>query len=934
MRWWKAPRRGVAAPWLRVLPLGVTVILLGAVAAAQGQTPSSPIPRPGNQDVEVQDPPGPRQPGAPIPRQPQQQQPDSLQDPRSRPGARQGLDDTRRRPGDSLRDAGASTGLGTAEAEQVRQQPARPTRPAAGAASGGARTVGGGGRGGGGAPTMTRGTGAAVSVVGEGNFEPVFERPLLYGDPPDEGLTIEYLSGPMTVNEFLATIHEATGWDILATPSVQDIMLSFWIIDKQPRQALEILKFHEVFYTYGQDTNFLYVMTPGEWLDEEFGKPNYVELQVQHAEVAYIESVLTSLMSAVGRMVVDQRTGRIFLWDTADNLEQMTMTVEKLDVPLLRREFMVRNADVPDIESVLTGMLSPNGSILADGRTGQILVWDAPNVLTQMDDAVMRLDVPVQSRTFEIAYVSAEDVVDSLEVLLSERGMIQVDPRFNTLIVSDMPSRLDRMAEIIDTLDRKLETRTWVINHADIDFIADQIETLIPAEMGNIVVNFEAHQITVTGLTSRLDQIDELIQTWDVERSQVLIEAYIVEVGTEVARQFNINWSYIDSLGSTPIRFNANDGFGGDTIGSGSPLSLGQLPYAVPMYGALQLDNGRITRPLLTDIEGNQIIDRIRGNSVAATIEYLDQQNKATVLSSPRITVRDGEEATFESVTQVPFISSTSIFNQTGFNNINNTNRVEFIDVGTVLSVLPRVSEVGSIVLDLVAEDSDFIDKEIVSNNQVSTIPQKTVRQAQTQVQVRSGDTIVLGGLRRDRASKNVTKTPFLGDIPMVGRLFKNPRREARNNTLLIFITTTIVDDRTHPEAEILANATESIADSMRYNKKDFWGRMQDRASAGENEIAVAIGQGGDLHANGRRTSLQDLRQQFVDLGRRAVRTTVVIRRHPRAPMEPVTYITEAAMELGMKVTFDDEVVPIIPSYSQQVVDAKTLENTAAQSLR
>ena len=142
-----------------------------------------------------------------------------------------------------------------------------------------------------------------------------------------------------------------------------------------------------------------------------------------------------------------------------------------------------------------------------------------------------------------------------------------------------------------------------------------------------------------------------------------------------MAREFNINWSYLDEIGGQPVRFNVNEGFSGNTATSDNPVSVGQLPYAVPLYGALEVRDGRIQRPIVQNVEGQTVIDKIRGNNIAATLSYLDEQNKATLLASPRVAVEDGEEANFESVTQVPFISSTSIFNNGGFNNnINNTN--------------------------------------------------------------------------------------------------------------------------------------------------------------------------------------------------------------------------------------------------------------------
>ena len=771
---------------------------------------------------------------------------------------------------------------------------------------------------------MTRGGGGTVSVQGSGAYEPAYEHEVVYGEVPDVGEKMT-LEGPMPCAHFLQELSFATDWDVLGTEAAGAVMLYFYINEKPPKEALEILKFHDVFYEYDKKTQYLYVMSKTEWLEREFGESNPLEFQVVHADVSYIESVLSSLMSGVGRMITDQRTSRIYLWDTPDNLEQMKKTVKDLDVPLEREEFTVEFAELGDIESVVSSMLSPNGSLLSDSRTGQIFVWDSPTLLEQMRLAVSRLDVPVESRTFEIEHVNAEDVTDLLEDMMSERGMIQVDPRYNALIVTDLPKRLEKIAKMVETLDRKLETRTWVIKYADMDFIADEIEVLIPDEMGEIVLNEDVHQLTVTGLPNRLDEIDKLITTWDIKRRQVLIEAFIVQVSDDVQRKFNINWSYYDSTGNAPIAIHSGEGYQDMAApsGTGETMSVGQLPYQVPLYGALELSAaGEIVRPMLTNIAGNPVIDKLSGNNLAVTLTYLDQQNKATILSSPRVVVQDGEEALFESASRVPYISGSTFYNRFDAPG-NSTNRIEFIDVGTILSVLPRITEEDNILLDISAEDSD-VEKSVYPEPD-RPVPQKAARRAETQLRVHTGDTVVLGGLRKQRADKGTSKMPVLGDIPLLGRLFRNPSRSSLANTLLIFITTTIVDEFTHPEVRSLTNAIETLAEANRHNNSSLWKRMEDRVPDRikdnlpgiQKEIGVSIGQSGSMHSEGERVSLEELRDTFFKQ-KFPSRVRVVLRSHPRAPDSVITEVTEAAMEANLKLEFDDSVIPLVPVYHDE----------------
>lgn len=833
-------------------------------------------------------------------------------------------------------ETGGAKAQGTEGAKASEGTPSTPkeaaqaTAPAIGAVSGEGRPAApqarGGAKGAGGGAQVVRGQAGSVTTVGtQQSFEPLMERKLEYGEVPDTGEPIT-LEGPMPCGEFLQALNLATNWNVVVTEEAKNVTLNFWLSEVKPKKALEILKFHDIYYEFNPETEYLLVMTKKEYLKRHFGDPNHEEFTVHYADVAYVESVLTALLSGEGRLLSDQRTGHIHVWDTADNLEYMRKIFAQIDVPLEKREFTIQHAELGDIEGVLNGLLSPTGSLVSDARTGQIVVWDSPYVLEQMQEAVAKLDVPLETRTFALKHIDVDNVMDSMEAVLSERGLIQVDPRTNTLTVTDLPTRLDKMTDLLETLDKPLETRTWVIQYADLDFIADEIESLLPKDSGRVTVNEDVHQITVSALPERLDQIDQLIKTWDVKRKQVYIEAFIVEVSNDVERQLNINWSYFGSRGKAPIFFDAGEGFKPD---ADRPLSIGQLPYSVPLYGELQLDSsGNITRPILQNIAGKPVVRRIAGNNLALQLDYLDKQNKLTILSSPRVTVQDGEEATFQNATRVPYVSATTFFTYATVSNINNTNRVEFLDVGTILSVLPRITDDNSILLDIAAEDSTFQDKIIVSAGQTNTVPEKTIRRAETQLRVNSGETIVLGGLRRDRASHNVSRTPLLGDLPVLGRLFRYPNRKAQNSSLLIFITPTIVDESTQPEAALLAKASDTIAAAARHEGKDLWGRWSDRISNGQNEIIVSVGQTGSIYSEGRSTSVEELRALFQKITAPAT-VRVVILRHPRAPDSVVNEIIDAATAANLKVRFDSSVVPLVPNLPPEpAVTPSATENT------
>lgn len=774
----------------------------------------------------------------------------------------------------------------------------------------------GGGAGGGAA-------GAVRSLGGEKGFDPVKQREVEYGEVPDEGEVLS-INGPMPVGEFLEMLVTTTSWNVLVTKEAKATNLEFWLTETKPKDALEILRFHDIFYEYNKDTHYLYVMTKQEHLDREFGKLQECEFSVQSADVDYIESALASLLSPKGRVITDTRTRHIFVWDTADNIDKMKKTVAELDVPLVDMEFEVRNADVSDIEALLDSILSPSGSVVVDPRTGKILVKDVKEKVDEIRSAVAKFDMPLEPRIFEMKHIEADALTDSVSELLTERGTAQVDPRTNSLIVTDIPSRQEQIAQVIAALDKKLETRTWVLNFVEPEDIAERIETLVPEEMGDIVVDEMVHQVTVTALPERLNEIDELIKAWDIKRRQVQIEAYLVAVSNNFERSLNAQWTYFDSSGNTPQAYRINGGAVPDYTKLTGAITLGQLPYAEPLRSWFSGD-------VIEDINGETIIDKFGGSRVAAVLNYLNSRGEATVLSSPRVMVQDGEEAAFRSGRQVPYVTSTtysqgysSYYNQNQNQNQTNPyyyggygyqpyNRIEFLEVGTTLRVLPRITDEASILLDIIAEDSDATLTKILSNGQENTVPEKTENKAETQVRVRDGQTIVIGGLRKANSSDSVSKSlPILGDIPIIGNLFKNPSHTAKNNTLMVFMTSTIVGDETQPEADRLAQIDESFARKLRDAQKTDVGRALDRVSRGKNEIGVSIGQSGDMYSEGQRVTMEDLRTRFQALQVPSA-TKVIIRRHPAAPDKVVTELTEVILETELKFEFDDVIAPFVP---------------------
>ena len=179
---------------------------------------------------------------------------------------------------------------------------------------------------------------------------------------------------------------------------------------------------------------------------------------------------------------------------------------------------------------------------------------------------------------------------------------------------------------------------------------------------------------------------------------------------------------------------------------------------------------------------------------------------------------------------------------------------------------------------------------------------------------------IVIGGLRSNNMTDSVEKVPLFGDLPLVGKLFRKRSKDLRQREFIIFITPTLKDETTQPEALRLADYDEQIAEKMRHNQKKIFGRAYDKITRGKNELTVAIGPSGAMHSEAKMVSIEDLRTRFQEAGSGTLKPKILVRVHPDSPTGIVTDVTEAVMEAGLKFEIADSLPPFVPKFIEDAV--------------
>ena len=303
---------------------------------------------------------------------------------------------------------------------------------------------------------------------------------------------------------------------------------------------------------------------------------------------------------------------------------------------------------------------------------------------------------------------------------------------------------------------------------ADVVALIQADEELISSR-GFVSSDKRTNTITIRETAGKLEEIRRLVTTWDVPVRQVSIEARIVRAQTNVAEDIGVRWGgaaynvdgddVVTIGGSLGTLQEARDAAGGGSNTISFPGALG-VDLGVSGEGASSFAIGWGSDDFLVDLE----------------LSALESDGRAEVVSQPRVVTADRQTASIKSGEEIPYQKAAS----------SGATSVSFKEAVLSLEVTPQITPDDKIIMDLVVNQD--------SRGEVTAgIPSINTNEVMTQVLVANGETVVLGGIFQSEVATQTTKTPFLGDIPYLGRLFKRTEHINERSELLIFITPKII---------------------------------------------------------------------------------------------------------------------------------------------
>ncbi len=489
-------------------------------------------------------------------------------------------------------------------------------------------------------------------------------------------------------------------------------------------------------------------------------------------------------------------------------LEGIEVQTDNNPLPAISEQVITRVVQVNNVDvNALVPILRP----LVDNKTGIIAPYPASNVIliTDRESNVRRLlKIIIQvdkadtddTEIIKLFNASASEIAQTLTTLVREQAKgaegarklprISADERTNSLIIrADKAARV-YLKRIITKLDNEVSTDTNTRVHylkyakaADLVTVLESISSSIidanKTSAGKATtqapsnINIKAHEstnsIVMSGSPRLIKDLTQVINKLDIRRAQVLVEAIIVEMSDSRLKELGVDWlmGNASSSGSIPFININNTSRLANAADASTPLEA--IGSVVANQGA-SLGFGKLTG---------------EGFNFAALLNALQSDTNSNVLSTPSLMTMDNEEASILVGEEIPVITGNTV----GDNNTNPFQTITRQDVGIKLKVTPQVNDGSAVQLKIQQEVSS------VSSSTVEGFITKK-REINTSVLVDDGSTIVLGGLIDDAVDESSSKVPWLGDIPVLGKLFSSESTTVSRRNLMIFLRPTIIRDQ------------------------------------------------------------------------------------------------------------------------------------------
>ncbi len=479
----------------------------------------------------------------------------------------------------------------------------------------------------------------------------------------------------------------------------------------------------------------------------------------------------------------------------------------------------LQNISAAKLIPVLRPLVPQQAHMAAYAPSNAIIISDVASNIDRIAAIIERMDRTAVQETevIKLKYGVAEDVVRMLEQFNksdAQQGtevevLLVADARTNSVLVSADELERARMTRLIRYLDTPLEqsgnVKVIYLQYAKAEDIAEVLTRVMQniarvdsadggrqrsnSNSATIEADKHTNALIITAPTDEMASLEAVVSRLDIRRAQVLVEAIIVELEVRDGQDLGLQWLFANNDGFFGSNINTADARaqriagailptddssdGGATTGD---FNVGALAGALAQSSGLSLGWGVIDDDL----------------SMTVILNALKEQSNANILSTPSLLTLDNQEAYITVGQNVPFVTGSFTSTGTGDGAQNPFQTIERQNVGITLKVTPHINEGDSVVLDISQEVSSLSNTSAVLDASDLITNERIL---QTKVLAADNRVVVLGGLIKDDVQDASQKVPLLGDLPLLGRLFRTDAVSVVKTNLLIFIRPTIIRD-------------------------------------------------------------------------------------------------------------------------------------------
>ena len=406
-------------------------------------------------------------------------------------------------------------------------------------------------------------------------------------------------------------------------------------------------------------------------------------------------------------------------WERKGNIISIEKKTKVAETQIIR----LQNAKAEDLVEIINGILSEEGTVQIYGAANELIIKDTAENILKVKKLVSEIDLtPKEVTTTQIIrleHAKAEDLEEIVKGVLSDAGSVQLYSVSNEMIITDLEENILKVRQLITDIDvmpeETSETQIIRLNHATAEEIKEIIQGILSAD-GTVQTYGAANELIIKDTAENILKVQELVAEIDIRPQQVMIESKLIDIKYEDLTNLGVTWK-------------------------------ADYSYEGLLHGIIDESNSKTETATVgsamagpsTGLSGNQfdMTFALAHGSVDIDIDALIRNNKAKVLASPTIVTLNNREAKINIGEKVPTKEKTQTTTGT-------TEQTVYQDVGIKLNVIPQITHDGYINMKIHPEVSSVT--EILDDG-----PRITTREADTQVVVRDGETIIIAGLIHGR---------------------------------------------------------------------------------------------------------------------------------------------------------------------------------------